>query len=390
MTESERPRRILIGFRVVEALPQVLQGISAYIKEHDRRWEVRPTDAEEFSRLLKIGSVDGAITTVPPSRSDLLGEIADARVPTVNMLHDTHARVPSVLPDELAHGRAAAEYFLQRGFRNFGYLGFESPWSRGRERGFTAALSEAGHRYQVCDCWAAVPNFRFLDAPEAAEMVRAWVSSLPKPVAILACSDSVASTAMGNWLASGLKVPQVVAVMGVSNLAGTCEMAPVPLSSVAVDFPRLAYEAARMLDSLMRGERTPHPCLVPPAGVVSRRSTNAFAFDDELVAGAMTMIHERAAEGLTLKELLRHVPVSRRWLSHRFKEVVGRTASQEMRRLRLERVRDLLLSTDLSVQQIAARTGFSRPENLTRFFRDGCGVPPETFRARSRTAHFPN
>jgi LacI family transcriptional regulator len=76
------------------------------------------------------------------------------------------------------------------------------------------------------------------------------------------------------------------------------------------------------------------------------------------------------------------VPVSRRWLSERFKQVVGRTASQEIRRLRLERVRDLLLNTDLSVQQVATRCGFSRPENLTRFFRDNYGVPPETYRAR--------
>jgi LacI family transcriptional regulator len=133
------------------------------------------------------------------------------------------------------------------------------------------------------------------------------------------------------------------------------------------------------------GERPPTPTVVPPAGVVARRSTNAFSFDDENVSAAMTLIHERAADGLTLKELLRHVPVSRRWLGVRFKQIVGRTASQEIRRLRLERVRDLLLSTDLTVQQIATRCGFSRSENLTRFFRDGYGVPPETYRARSGT-----
>ena len=382
----DRPRRILIGFRVVEALSQVLQGIGTYIKQHGRRWEVRCVDTEEFSRLLQRGGLDGAITTIPPGRADLLSEVTTAGIPAVNMLHDCQSVMPSVLTDEGAIGRAAAQHFMERGLRNFAYLGFDSAWSRGRERGFTSALAEAGHRYFVCECWADVTSFRFLDAPQSAQMVAAWMASLPKPVGVLACSDSVASTAMGGWVSAGVGVPQEAAVMGVGNFVATCELAPVALSSVAMDFPRMAFEAARMLDGLMSGDRPEHPCLVPPAGVVSRRSTNAFSFEDEHVSAAMTLIHERAADGLTMKELLRHVPVSRRWLSLRFKQFVGRTASEEIRRLRLERVRDLLASTDLTVQQIAARCGFSRPENLTRFFRDGHGVPPETFRARLREA----
>src|SRR5262249_23270969 len=103
------------------------------------------------------------------------------------------------------------------------------------------------------------------------------------------------------------------------------------------------------------------------------------------VSAAMALIHERAPEGLTVKELLRHIPVSRNWLRQQFKHYVGRTAGQEIRRIRLERVRDLLLNTDLSIQQIAVRCGFSRAENLTRFFRDGYGMPPETYRARTST-----
>jgi LacI family transcriptional regulator len=382
-TPSGRPRRILVGFRVVEALSQVLQGIGHYVRERGRRWEVRCVDAEEFSRILRGGALDGAITTIPPSREDLLAEVKGSHVPVVNMMHDCQKLMPSVLSDEAALGRAAARDLMARGFRNFAYLGFAAPWSRGRQRGFTDALAEAGLRCHVCERWARETSFRFLDAPGAARTVQAWMAGLPKPVAVLACSDSVASTAMGSWLAAGMRVPQDAAVMGVGNFAATCEMAPVPLSSVAMDFPRMAFEAARVLDGMMAGERPERPSLVPPAGVVSRRSTNAYSFDDENVSAAMTLIHERAAEGLTLKELLRHVPVSRRWLGQRFKQFVGRTASQEIRRLRLERVRDLLLNTDLTVQQIAGRCGFSRPENLTRFFRDGYGVPPEAYRARN-------
>src|SRR4029079_18457312 len=105
----DRPRRILIGFRVVEALSQVLHGVSTYIKQHGRRWDVRCVDAEEFSRLLQRDGVDGAITTIPAARADLLAEVAAAKVPVVNMLHDCQSVLPSVLTDEPAIGRMAAQ-----------------------------------------------------------------------------------------------------------------------------------------------------------------------------------------------------------------------------------------------------------------------------------------
>ena len=225
---DQRARRILIGFRVVEALSQVLLGISAYIKERGRRWEVRPVDAEEFSRLLQRGgTLDGAISTIPATRQDLLSEVSASRVPAVNMLHDCQRVLPSALTDEAELGRAAARHFMERGFVNFAYLGFDSAWSRGRERGFVTALAEAGHRCHVCQRWEDVTSFRFLDAPQAPRMVQAWIKRLPKPIALVACSDSVASTAMNAWIAAGIRVPQDVAVMGVGNFVATCELAPV-------------------------------------------------------------------------------------------------------------------------------------------------------------------
>lgn len=382
--ETNQLRRILVGFRVVEALSQVLEGIRSYVKEHGRHWEVRSVDAEEFSRILTRGAavIDGAITTIPATRDDLLAEVANAKVPVVNMMHDCHVMMPSVLTDEHALGAAAAEHFMSRGLRHFAYLGFHSAWSRGRQRGFAAALGQADYHSFACPCWAGETSYRFLDAPGAPAKLTKWVGSLPKPVGLLCCSDSVASAAMSSIITEGFKVPEQVAVMGVGNFVSTCELAPVPLSSVAMDFPRMGFEAARVLDAAMSRRQPKETILIPPAGVVGRRSTNAFSFDDEYVSAAMTIIHERAAEGLTLKELLPLLPISRRWLEVRFKEVIGRTASQEIRRLRLERVRDLLATTDLSVKQIALRCGFSRAENLTRFFRDHYGVPPDTYRRR--------
>jgi LacI family transcriptional regulator len=176
-------------------------------------------------------------------------------------------------------------------------------------------------------------------------------------------------------------VPEDAAILGVDNRAALCELARVPISSMKQDFPRLGFEAARLLDRAISRQRMPAgPVLVQPCGVAARRSTEVLAFEDEHVAAAMRLIHERGAQGLSIKELLRLIPVSRKWLDLQFKALIGHTPSQEIRNLRLAHIRELLMNSDLSIRQISQRCNFSNSENLIRFFRRAEGLPPQQFR----------
>ena len=100
----------------------------------------------------------------------------------------------------------------------------------------------------------------------------------------------------------------------------------------------------------------------------------------------MRLIHDRAADGLGMKELLRRISVSRQWLDVQFKSLVGHTPSQEIRKVRLERVRHLLVYTDLSVQEISTVCGFSCVQNLVRAFRNAYGSPSSVHRSRHGSA----
>jgi transcriptional regulator GlxA family with amidase domain len=55
-----------------------------------------------------------------------------------------------------------------------------------------------------------------------------------------------------------------------------------------------------------------------------------------------------------------------------------------LRKLRIERVKDLLARTSLPVGEIATATGFEHPEYLSAMFQRECGVTPREFRARFR------
>jgi LacI family transcriptional regulator len=379
------PRRIIVGFRLVEALRDLLSGISSYAKQNQRDWQVQCVDADEFEPNLRHRSIDGALAVISPASKDILKRVGKSEAPLVNLLHDVHPHLPSVLSDDRAIGATGAQYLKGLGFRHFAFLGINSQWSNRRQDGFTGVLASAGLGCHASDAAFQVADYRFLGTGRSLKVLRKWIGALPKPVALMACADVVARAALLACQQLELQVPQDVAILGVDNLITTCELASVPLSSVAQDFARLGYEASRVLDRLMTSGRAPvGPVLVAPGDVAVRRSTNILSFDDPKVAAAMRIIHERAASGMSVKELMRQVPGSRKWLDTRFKLLVGHTPSEEIRRWRLARVRELLLQTDLTVHEIAGRCGFSRAENLIRFFRDAQGMPPQQYRTRNR------
>jgi LacI family transcriptional regulator len=182
-----------------------------------------------------------------------------------------------------------------------------------------------------------------------------------------------------------VSVPDELAVLGVDNDELLCDLADPPLSSVIPDTRRTGYEAARLLEAMMAGERVPPVAhLVSPLGVATRQSTDVLATDDGDLSAAVRFIREHATEGIRVEDVLRAVPLSRRALEARFKQQLGRTPHQEVLRLRIERVKELLAETDLSLTAIAHRTGYAHVEYLSVAFKRETGVPPSVYRAQVR------
>jgi LacI family transcriptional regulator len=180
-------------------------------------------------------------------------------------------------------------------------------------------------------------------------------------------------------------VPDDVAVIGVDNDALLCELASPPLSSVIPNTHRTGYEAAALLDRMMRGKRVaPTAHLIAPLGVAARQSTDVLAVDDRAVARAVQFIREHACEGINVSDVLRAVPLSRRVLEQRFQRLLGHTPREEILHVRLNRVKQLLSETDLPLYLIAERTGFEHVEYLSVVFKRETGKTPSAFRDGAR------
>jgi LacI family transcriptional regulator len=179
----------------------------------------------------------------------------------------------------------------------------------------------------------------------------------------------------------GLRVPDEVAVIGQHNDELLCELCDPPLSSVIPNAQRVGFEAASLLDHLMRGGRPAQPILrVPPLGVAKRQSTDVVAVQDTWLARAVRFIRDHHREGLCVNEIARVSGLSRSLLEKKYRATFGLSPWEHVVRLRVQSAQALLTQTNLTIADIAERTGFGAPEYFSAAFRRLTGRPPSALR----------
>jgi LacI family transcriptional regulator len=176
-------------------------------------------------------------------------------------------------------------------------------------------------------------------------------------------------------------VPDEIAVMGIDNDELIVRLTTPPLSSIDINAERVGFEAAKLLDSLMRGQPAPkEPVLVPPMGLVTRQSTDVLAIEDEDVAAAVKFIREHRARPINVKDVLEQVPVSRRSLYRKFRDATGRSLAEEIRLAHIQQAKRLLSTTDWPVSRVADASGFSGATRFGIVFRRATGLTPTQYR----------
>ncbi|MEU3664435.1 AraC family transcriptional regulator [Streptomyces sp. NPDC032940] len=105
---------------------------------------------------------------------------------------------------------------------------------------------------------------------------------------------------------------------------------------------------------------------------------------EHLVQHAVTTIRERFREPLSLDELARGAMVSKFYFLRVFTRVTGVTPGRFLCAVRLQEAKHLLLSTPLTVADIAVRVGYSSTGSFTRRFTELVGLPPTQYRKSLR------
>ena len=360
---------------------QVLRGVANYAHERGT-WDffIEPRGFYENLNLPRDWSGDGVIVRL--AHAGLARSIRQRGIPAVNVSWlGQHSRsVPKVVSDEVACGKLAAQHFLNKGFRSFGYVGpvQELGYADLLGEQYAMTLEEAGH---TCDQW--IPQAARTDSQlrNRRQQLTRWLSGIDHPIGIF-----VWDTATGREITSvcsdlNLNVPEDVAVLCAEHDPLISSLARVPLSNLDQAPIRVGYEAAALLDRLMCNNSAPEePIRIPPIGVVQRQSSDTASVTDPLVAKAMAFIRAHSRDPIQVVDLEKAFDVSRRMLEHRFQRSLGCTPASEIRRTRLEFCKRMLLESDLPIAAIAAHSGFNHPEVMIRAFQRELGVSPSKFR----------
>jgi AraC family transcriptional regulator len=98
----------------------------------------------------------------------------------------------------------------------------------------------------------------------------------------------------------------------------------------------------------------------------------------------LDFIDSRLAEPLTLDELADKVAVSRAHFVRRFRAVTGVSPHRYMTLRRIEKAKQMLRDSSLSLGQIALSVGFSSQSHFTQVFHSEAGCTPSQFRVARR------
>ena len=86
---------------------------------------------------------------------------------------------------------------------------------------------------------------------------------------------------------------------------------------------------------------------------------------------------------MTVDQLVDLACVSRRTFEQWFRKEVGRSPGEEILRVRVERAKRLLTTSELSMSQIARMVGYEQTAGFSKFFRRETGTSPRKFRSRA-------
>ena len=307
--------------------------------------------------------------------------------------YDPASGIPYIYTDNAAIGRMAAEHLLACSMPTLAFYGYPrgptTGWSQERAAAFGAAAARAG---RPCHVFTG----RHGDARRWEELqaeLTTWLARLPKPVGLMACNDLRARHVLEACGRLGLRVPHDVAVLGVDNDQLVCELTRPPLSSVDQAARRIGFEAAALLDRLMRGGATADrprrrgtagDVVVPPVGVVARASTDTLATTDEVVVTVLQALRADPWHKPSVPAIAERAGLSRAALEQRFRSAVGRSIHEEHVRLRVQSLRKLVVESDLPLKTIATRAGFPSVQYMTTFLRRHSGLTPARLRAVER------
>ena len=385
MTRTRHAHKNILAVFTLEdkAGREILMGcLNAMINKHDWSLFLREP-GEDFTADHVLGRkgrrYDGFIVSMPGT-DGAMSALARSTVPTV-LIDITDKRlarrtkaITSLWGDSIAAGRMCAQHLLGKGpFASYGFVHemHERFYSYEREIGFRQHLKSNGIRSSA---------FKLTDATKPAFLraLRQWILDLPKPTALMTCSDMRAEDVINICHQAHLDVPNQVAVIGVDNDQVISRRSPISISTITPDFFRIGMLAVRALERLFekRSENNRHHEIVTtPRPIIQRKSTDMASGAHALTENATAYIRRNAHRRIRPADVAKFIGRSRQLIDMRLRQCLGMTLHAAIETERMNLVQEELENGKKTVVQVAKDLDFTSANQLSRIYRRHFGHP---------------
>ncbi|MCA9259210.1 MAG: helix-turn-helix domain-containing protein [Planctomycetales bacterium] len=362
----------------------VSRGVFRFLRSNPH-WRIQGAGQYPLLQWDDLSAWEGDGLIAIPNSHAQLDALLEKQVPIVNAgSRFREPQMTNVACDSEAIGRVAASHLLNCGLKHFLFVG-ELGWENEVRRytAFSNFVAAAGCKCELLSLpmnEGLAPDGSARYSPDMS-IISKGLSRVAKPVGVCAPNSALARFIVEEAVRCGLNVPDQVAAVGVNDDPLLCESTNPHLSAVVQPSERIGLESAKQLDALMSGTSQQYQdILLPPVGIVRRRSTDMLAIDDANVRAGVRFIREHSHDPIDMVDVARAAGVSRRSLETKFQREIGRTPAAELRRVRIETAKRLLAETADPITSVVFAAGFNSRQAFSNLFRRETGLTPSEFR----------
>jgi LacI family transcriptional regulator len=348
-----------------EIMRKIGPGLSPHVSPEFEFWQVDLyRSPEDIQSILSDWNPSGIITEFHPYVTETLFSFGK---PTIFVLSNLLLEgAGSVDFDEFKIGKMAMNHLKSLGLQNFAYYGKKNILSDEVKSGFKQGISKSAsiHEFEEksqsfhhgIEYWKR-PNKKFSD----------WVASLPRPIGVFAAHDPLARNLLETCHELGIRVPEEVSIIAGNNDPLVCEMTYPQISAIELEWPKIGNHAASLIKKWILNHRMPETpeILIEPSAFIKRGSSDLSVHQDLRISQAIQFIQNNYQNGINVNDVLNQIPIHRRTLERKIKDLLGRSPKEEIIRLRVNHATHLLKTTKSDIRTVSELSGYPTPEQMT-------------------------
>jgi LacI family transcriptional regulator len=384
VSSQSQPRLVAVGLPSWAAFTgRAVEGILRRGQEHDgyRFRDILWSDPDELVRQLVRMRPDGAIVTLNSPVYEQIRERLPPDLPLVNIGADRIEGCPSVGSDDEATLKTAISHMRERGFHRLAWLGWSKSSGSARREVIARRMVKSLDCFHLSWCAAEDPPDSTYDTG-----FDAWVRSLEPPVGVIAWCGHIATRLRRACEELSLHVPKDVGILSLAD-EQACLFSDPAISALDPNGEEIGYQAMSVLDRMLDGKKvSTTPIKVKPTGVVTRASTSHGGNREDELESAKLYIETNACAGITVENVVATITsMGRTRFYAAFRESFGCSPAEYIRRVKIERAKELLCGSQLSVTHIAGLCGFGSTTQFGDTFKREVGTTPLVFRRTNLT-----